>query len=488
MKEIVWNRVIKALLVVAAVCTTAYLLMLGWFNTLSLDDYGFVVNMTRYTPWKWAVLQYVAWSGRFSNYFISGCMFKIWNNSDILFSWTIILLLIGYSITYLYMRDVLKVKEVVNRCAIAVLISNITIMSVFEISTFYWLCCAGYFLEIYATLLLFYVLFMSKWKGWVNAIIAIVSAIYISGSAENYTPLVLMILGVIWLVVLIRDTKQSSFKEAFGKHWLLFTICAILGIGFIAMVAAPGNKVRMAYGDGEMTGSMYDFNLATFAKNTINANVIFMLRVISRSLYWIGVLPIFLYVGKLLKGNKVEMLQMKLWKGIVLATLLLLGFIFIAVTSCVYGFGWYPPLRSMSFVSYAIMVYLAYAGCIIGYKIADKKGQIVNGLAVICAVCWIAFAGYRMGTEYPEVKRYHDYVTKRDDIIQRLVTEGNTETYYVECFEWPKWRNTYSYLRTAINKCVGSKKVVNEPYFPLFPPEVAEAERDFNLMCTCWRN
>lgn len=316
-----------------------------------------------------------------------------------------------------------------------------------------------------------------------NAIIAIVSAIYISGSAENYTPLVLMILGVIWLVVLIRDTKQSSFKEAFGKHWLLFTICAILGIGFIAMVAAPGNKVRMAYGDGEMTGSMYDFNLATFAKNTINANVIFMLRVISRSLYWIGVLPIFLYVGKLLKGNKVEMLQMKLWKGIVLATLLLLGFIFIAVTSCVYGFGWYPPLRSMSFVSYAIMVYLAYAGCIIGYKIADKKGQIVNGLAVICAVCWIAFAGYRMGTEYPEVKRYHDYVTKRDDIIQRLVTEGNTETYYVECFEWPKWRNTYSYLRTAINKCVGSKKVVNEPYFPLFPPEVAEAERDFNLMC-----
>lgn len=152
MKEIVWNRVIKALLVVAAVCTTAYLLMLGWFNTLSLDDYGFVVNMTRYTPWKWAVLQYVAWSGRFSNYFISGCMFKIWNNSDILFSWTIILLLIGYSITYLYMRDVLKVKEVVNRCAIAVLISNITIMSVFEISTFYWLCCAGYFLEIYATL------------------------------------------------------------------------------------------------------------------------------------------------------------------------------------------------------------------------------------------------------------------------------------------------------------------------------------------------
>ena len=466
MKEIDWNRVIKVLLVVAAVCTTAYLLMLGWFNTLSLDDYGFAVDLSNMSPWGWMKHQYLTWQGRFSTFLVNGYIFEIWGRSTSLFSWTIIHLLLGYAVAYLYMRDVLKVKNVVNRCALAVLISNITIMSVFEISTFYWLCCAGYFLVIYATLLLFYVLFASKWKVWVNAIIAIFSALYISGSAENYAPLVLMILGIIWLVFLIRDTKLSSFKEAFDKHLLLFIICAILGIGFIAMVVAPGNKVRMAQENGEMVGFMHQFNLVLFIKKTIIANVIFMLRVISRSFYWIGALPIFMYIGKLQQKNKAEILQVKLWKGIGVATLVLLGFIFVAITACVYGLGYYPPLRSMSFVSYAIMVYLAYVGCLIGYKMEDKKGWILNGLVAISAVCWIAFAGYETCREYPEVKRYNDYVTQRNEKIQQLVAEGNTETYYVESFEWPDWRNTYSYLRTAINKCVGSKKVVNEPYFP----------------------
>ena len=472
MKRIDLNRVIMALLVLAAVCSTAYLLMLGWFNTLSLDDYGFAVDLSHLSPWEWTKRQYMEWQGRFSSFLVSGYIFEIWGRSTSLFSWTVIHLLLGYAVAYLYIRDVLKVKYVVNRIAITVLVSNITIMSVFEISTFYWLCCAGYFLVIYATLLLFYVLFVSKWKEWVNIIIAMVCALYISGSAENYTPLVLMILGVIWLVALIRDTKQSSFKDAFGKHWLLFAVCAILGLGFIAMVVAPGNKVRMAQGDGAMAGFMYQFNLVMFVKKTIIANVIFMLRVLSRSLYWIGVLPIFMFVGKLMQENKVEILQVKLWKGIGFATLILLGFIFIAVTACVYGLGYYPPLRSMSFVSYAIVVYMTYVGCLIGNKMADKKGTIVDWLVAVCAVCWIAFAGYETCREYPEAKRYHGYVIERNEQIQQLAEAGSTETLYVDGFKCPEWRNTYSYLRTAINKCVGSNKVVNEPYFPYMVTEL----------------
>lgn len=466
MKRIDRNRVIKVLLVVAAVCTTAYLLMLGWFNTLSLDDYGFAVDLSHMTPWQWMERQYMTWQGRFSTFLVSGYIFEVWGRSTSLFSWTIIHLLLGYAVTYLYIRDVLKVKDVVNRCAIAILVSNITIMSVFDISTFYWLCCAGYFLVIYATLMLFYVLFVSKWEGWINTVVALLCALYICGSAENYTPLVLMILGIIWLVNIIKDTKRSSFKEAFSKQWLLFTVCAILGIGFIAMVAAPGNKVRMAQENGDMVGFMHQFNLVMFIKKTIIANVIFMLRVISRSFYWIGGGPLFMYVGKQCRDNEVKILQVKLWKGIGVATLVLLGFIFVAITACVYGLGYYPPLRSMSFISYAIMIYLAYVGCLIGHKMAYKKGQIVNGLVTVCAVCWIAFAGYETYREYPEAKRYYDYVMQRNEQIQQLAEAGSTETLYVDGFVWPEWQNTYSYLRTAINRCVGSKKVVNEPYFP----------------------
>lgn len=471
-REYLLAKVGALLLCIAAICTTAYLLMLGWFNTLSLDDYGFAVDLSHMTPWEWMKNTYMTWQGRFSTFLVSGCIFKIWGHATSLFSWTIIHLLLGYAVAYLYMRDVLKVKNVVSRCALAVLVSNITIMSVFEISTFYWLCCAGYFLVIYATLLLFYVLFVSKWKGWVNTIIAIVCTLYISGSAENYSPLVLMTLGIIWLIVLIRDAKQSSFNEAFCKHWLLFTVCAMLVIGFVVMVVAPGNKVRMVQEDGEMVGFMYQFDLVLFIKKTVVANFIFMLRVISRSLYWIGALPIFMYVGKLIRENKTEILHVNLLKGIVLATFVLLGFIFIAITACVYGLGYYPPLRSMSFVPYVIMAYFAYVGCLIGSKMADKSGPIVNWILTVGTICWIAFAGYEIRKEYPEVKRYHDYVIRRNEQIQQLAAAGSTKTLYVDGFVWPEWRNTYSYLRTAINKCVGSKNVVNEPYFPYMVTEL----------------
>lgn len=462
---------IKVLLVLAAVCTMAYLLMLGWFNTLSLDDYGFGVDLSYLSPWEWMVRHYMTWQGRFSSFLVSGYIFEIWGRSTSLFSWTVIHLLLGYAVAYLYIRDVLKVKDVVNRVAITVLVSNITIMSVFEISTFYWLCCAGYFLVIYATLLLFYVLFVSKWKEWVNIIIAMVCALYISGSAENYTPLVLMLLGVIWLVVLVRDTKRSSFREAFGKHWLLFIVCAILGIGFIAMVAAPGNKVRMRNGD-EIVGFMHNFNATLFVKKTIIANVIFALRLISRGLYWLGLLPIFMYIGKMMRDNGVVIASDKMGKRILVVTIMLVGFIFIAVTACVYGLGYYPPLRSMSFISFVMVAYLCYVGCLMGFHMEEKKSRFVTALAICSFVAWSVFAGYEFIKEYPEVKRYHDFIYARNALVQQEAENGRTELLYIDAYQAPQWKNTYSYLRTAINKCVGSKKLVEEPYFPYMISEL----------------
>ncbi len=456
---------IKAVIIFAAMSTTAYLLMLGWFNTLSLDDYSCAVDINNYSPLEWMKLEYMTWQGRFSAFFVSGCVFHIWGQSVSLFSWTVIHLLLGYGVLYLYTRDVLHIKDVTNRIGITILVTNIAIMSIFEISTFYWLCCAGYFLVIYATLLLFYVIYVAKWKEWVKAIIAILCALYISGSAENYTPLVLMVLGLLWLRDVIRDAKLSSFNDAFSKHWLAFTVCAILGIGFIAMVAAPGNRVRMQNGD-KIVGFMHDFRLGLFVKKTIIANVIFALRLISRGLYWVGLLPIFMYIGKMMHGNRMSIASDKVWKRILIATILLVGFIFIAVTTCVYGIGYYPPLRSMSFISYAVVAYLCYMGCLIGHQIAEKKSKWVTILAVCCFTGWSGFAGYEFVKEYPEVKRYNDFISTRNALIQQEAERGRTELLYVDAYEAPNWKNTYSYLRTTINKCFGSNKVVDEIYFP----------------------
>ena len=459
------NVIIKWLINIAAICTTAYLLMLGWFNTLSLDDYGFVVDITHYNPWQWAKVMYMTWQGRFSTFFVNGFIFKLWGHAPSLFLWTTIHLLLGYWVVGLIIRDVAKIKDIELWIPLSVLIENITIMSVFEISTFYWLCCAGYFLVIYATILLGYVLFFSHWRNWINWAIAIICALYVSGSAENYTPLVLMVLGIIWLIRIVDGTKVSSFVTAFRANSMLFVVCAILAIGFLAMVLAPGNKVRMQNGN-QIVGFMHDFSLMPFVKKTIIANSIFFLRLLSRSLYFLAALPLFFYLGMRLKSDGEEMNVESFWKHVGIASILLLGLLFVAVTACVYGIGYYPPLRAMSFVSYIVMIYIGYVGIGMGYKYGDKMMKATNILLVLTCIGWICFSVYECQKEYPVVKEYHSYIQQRDSEILDLAEQGSTLPYYAKEYMQPQWYNTYSYLRTFMNKCHGSKKVVNEPYFP----------------------
>ena len=274
-----------------------------------------------------------------------------------------------------------------------------------------------------------------------------------------------MALGLLWLWRLIEETRNSSFKEAFQKEWLLFVVCGILFIGFVAMMKAPGNEVRMNL-EGRGDGFMHQFDLAAFIKTSIIANTIFILRLLSKGLYWLGVLPICIYIGSRMREYGLSIENGKISKKIWIFTALLLGFIIIAVTSCVYGIGYYPPLRSMSFMSYVVVAYLCYVGCLIGYAIYEKKSAVINTLVVIVSISWIGYADYRLFREYPEVRRYHEYVVQRDTAIKQLAEQGSTELYYVDSYQPPVWRNSYSYLRTGLNRLMGSKKVVNEPYFP----------------------
>lgn len=460
------SNISKIFLLLAALCTTLYLLMLGWFNSLSLDDYGFAVDIRQFTPWEWTKHMYMTWQGRFSDFFISGFVFKCFSGiSTFLFPWTVIQLLIGYVVVYLCVRDVLYVRNMGLAITLSVLINNICILSVFELSTFYWLCCAAYFLEAYATILLCYVLFIPKWNMYVRLVAGMLSALFVSGCAENYTPLVLMVLGIIWLIRIVDGTKVSSFVTAFRANSMLFVVCAILAIGFLAMVLAPGNKVRMQNGN-QIVGFMHDFSLMPFVKKTIIANSIFFLRLLSRSLYFLAALPLFFYLGMRLKSDGEEMNVESFWKHVGIASILLLGLLFVAVTACVYGIGYYPPLRAMSFVSYIVMIYIGYVGIGMGYKYGDKMMKATNILLVLTCIGWICFAVYECQKEYPVVKEYHSYIQQRDSEIRDLAEQGSTLPYYAKEYMQPQWYNTYSYLRTFMNKCHGSKKVVNEPYFP----------------------
>lgn len=469
--------IIKLLVCITVAATTAYLLMLGWYNTLSLDDYGFAVDLRVYNPFSWTKQIYLTWQGRFTGFFLSGIRFELFDTSS-LWIWTIIHLLLGYMVTWLYMKDVVRIKDTCLNVGISVLLTNIAICSVFEISTFYWLCCAGYFFVIYATLLLVYVLFFAHWRNWVRYVVAVLCAIYISGSAENYAPLVLLVLGLIWLYTIIKDARTSSFKVAFQKHQLLFIVCAIIGIGFLLMLLAPGNKVRMNQG-GQPVGFMHQFALVPFIKKVVVANFVFGLRLLSRGLYVIGVLPIALWLGKWMKDHNAVISDEYIWKRIIVATIFLILFIFIAVTACVYGIGYYPPLRSMGYVLFVVMAWALYCGILVGYHYTETLNKCINYCFIICLGLWTGYGCYYLIKEQPAAKHYYEYIQARDTRIQQLAANGSTTPVVVKPLILPYWSNSYSYVRTFLNRCLGSKRVVKENYFPYMTSELCDDPNNF---------
>lgn len=459
MKEVI----IKFLLILAALGTTGYLLMLGWYNNLSLDDYSLVVDIEHGNALDLAINQYLTWQGRFSAFFVSAFIFKIWGRAASLISWTIIHLTLGYLVIDLWHKKLNIHMPALQRIAISILISNIAILGVFELSTFYWLCCAGYFLVIYVTIFLMYIVFAADWKPWVKWISCVIPAIYISGSSENYTPLVLMFLGIIWLIRMVKETKQASFAVAFRANGLLFMNCAILLIGFFVMILAPGNEVRMQGMGIREFGFMKNFTLIPFLEKTIIANGIFALRLLSRGLYYVGTLPIFIWIGSWINRSRNLNITSK---DVLVASMCLIMFLFIAVTACVYGIGYYPPLRAMSFVSYAMIFYCGYIGIHIG-ALLHKEGLTINTIMLKFALClWTVYAGYYTYKEYPSVQEYHALVENRAKVITDQINLGKDEPLYVEAFTVPHWESSYCRIRTFVNKCIGTSSIVDETYFP----------------------
>ena len=87
--------IVKVCLLIAAVVSSAYLLMLGWYNTLSLDDYGFVADIEEQGPWEFTKNMYLNWQGRFSAFFVSSYLMPIFGRMSNMLPYTVFQMAVG---------------------------------------------------------------------------------------------------------------------------------------------------------------------------------------------------------------------------------------------------------------------------------------------------------------------------------------------------------------------------------------------------------
>ena len=440
------KSITDVLLIIAAIATTVYLLMLGWYNTLTLDDYAWV-DIEERGVFKWMYNVYMTWEGRWSAFTIDACIWKIWAHASNLILFTILHLALGYITTYYLLKKIVSPKQGSGSIlTYSVLAVNISLLALQEISTLYWLCCPHYIMCVWAFIWLCNLLFLIKDYKWWHVLSIVLLSLYLSGLAETFTPLVIMLLGIKWLLNIFRDKRYNFFQHPSDRYLTISLI--ILVVGFAIMVFAPGNSKRVE----TMSGNSFvgNFVLSTFCFKWCKATTILLLRFLSKSLYYAAILIISIFMGYKYRESIKSSAIIIDAKQVLLMIVGLLLFFAISVAPCVYAMGWYAPPRSFSYMSFVFAFCAIWVGLSTGAKISNPvvvlfSTGIVAIIVTICSCTWIV-------REQPVVSEYHQWVMKcRADVQQKVDKHDNTP-YITEGYEFPAELNTYSRMCQMFGK------------------------------------
>lgn len=445
----------KIAFVAAVISSTAYLLMLGWYNNLLLDDYGMVADVDVGGAYGLMKGAYFGWQSRFSAFYVLGCIFKIFGHASNLIGYTILLLVLGYGTLYYALRNITQLTNKWLLFGSAILITNVSIMAYFEMSTFYWVCCAVYTLSTYAAIALFTAIFFSNGKLWARWLIVVFCSLYISGGAENFTPIVIATLG---LVLLYKMISNRTWLWTTPQLQMIVVGLLILCVGFLAVLLGPGTHNREA----SMSGFAGQFSFLPYFAKLASALAVFTMRLVSRSLYYFLLLPIGFVIGQRVEFST----QCSTWKLVFISLGVVLGVIVLSVAASVYGMGWYSPLRSYSFVSFVIAAWFIYVGTIFGARFTPLTVEIIITLSS-CVI--IIYSLYYYRTELPLVSEIHNQIEMRHTQIIACEQDKRVEPLKIEEIIYPHIPNTYAVLRKMIANAAGKTEVhVAAPneYFP----------------------
>ena len=467
------RHISKYLILSAAIITSVYLLMLGYYNVLSLDDYGCVADVDHTSVFGYVQNMYMTWQGRWSAFFVDAIYYKIWGHASDLVTFTLFQLTIGYVTVYVLLKKLFSLQHNVVVASVSVLFVNLSIFALQEISTFYWLCCPHYILCVWAFIWLYYLLFLVEYPKWWHSVCIIFISLYLSGIAETITPLVIMILGFKWLYNIVIAKRYNMFRYTQDRYltYSLIVLCA----GLLVMVLAPGNATRInQMSSNSMIGN---FVLSTFCIKWCKATIILGLRFISKSLYYISITIIAAWMGYALRNNS-KLADIALdWRKAIYVTLALVAFFAISVAPCVYAMGWYAPPRSFSYMSFVFAFYAVWTGFSIGYN--TKRPIIVESIAIIvalllsiCSIVWII-------REQPALSAYNAWVKTCQAEISQKVQNGDDTPYVIQNQSYFAELNTYAKMRTVLNKLRGSSKKCIEYQYPYMLFEVDEDPTDW---------
>lgn len=412
-----------------------YYLILNYYNRLSQDDYAFLTWSASNNIYDAVKFIYLTHQGRYASFVFQWLKFRFIGLTGIFFFEPIINYLIGLFAIYLIVDKVVKM----NKLAISILMMNLFIIVNFEFCSFYWICasagiCSFAFVVFLAYCILF---FKSNIRSFVGLVLL---SIYIGGSNEAFSPLVLFLMFAYGCYILWQN--KFDFKRTFSDKYIirLCVSAVIILVGFYFVCAAPGNANRLAHYEQPTVGGALLISLK---------NVILFFYLLFFKLHYIilGSIISFAFGSLYHKKEIVVSKTMFLY-----STMIVLIFVWINTIPAAWAMGGFGFHRIYTFAIQVLFFYCLFWAFILGQKdiqsnIIPKVIPCINILVFVYCIVQLS----NIFIDAPTAIKYYRSDKDRIEILLSEKSKGRTEPLYLVPLYNPESFNMKSVILNFIS-------------------------------------
>ena len=419
------EKAILATVIALDIIFLVYWIILALNSRPHYDDLHFFWKLREMSIFDYVKEMYLTRSGRVVGYFINGIMSIIVNATGFQQLWAIVYYIIGIGICYYVAQESHLPVSRTERFAGVCLFYNLYILTNIDFPVFFWLCAMTYYLFFPVAMLA--LVYLNKrslnWKEW---IVLIISALFLGGANEAFTPIMLLLMlvcGLYWWQSQGWNIKRTwSLPQIRRIVWIATLLISLL----VIVVIAPGNYARMS--DTEQF--VHPEGIVGWGRAILNAVVMFCYYMA----FYIPYIFI-LYVLSYLIGTRLS-IELPHKKSRCLLCIAV-GFLVYLLFSClpnVYLYGGFGIQRTYTHVVCALLMAVVLAGLVSGI---GQDASVPGWLSLIGSTALTCIMIVNLVYDAPTSREYSNAVDHRVEYLRMLNERGQKETVTVTALPIP---------------------------------------------------
>ena len=433
---------------IAAITAFSFLTMVEIFNRLSLDDLGFALQLKENSVWNYIMEMYFTWQGRFMGFLLNGIQMKSYFLFNSMLPFSMILYFLNVFLVSKSLVNFFKINIVLS-LLFAVILFQLYIFSMFDISSYFWMCAKPYTFEICLGIFALSDIFCNPKESIFNYLVIFVSFAFLGCSYEIYAPIILIILGSV-LIYKFHSVQYNILHFKTHNRKLLFAFF-VGTLFFILMVIAPGNWVRLSVHEKYANLSLFQI-FRTSVLNCIQLVKLLFLR-FYYFLMFIGLLIVLIKQNNLdyfKKTNDNRKSIKKVWLYLFVIVLLC----FVSVLLNTFAVGNRMELRAFNHINLLLFLFTGLSVFELIKRYDFKK--IIIYLFPLSLILIIVLNLYNLFSNYSELKEYVKAEDERIEYLEQLKKGNNKDKIKLKELNTPIYHSIDELWKIIVPKYTGS--------------------------------